>query len=208
MSKPSKMPEVVTPEMAVALAGRITSQILAITCGADPRKVKEFNNQPWYIVPYMQKFLAYDSFRVELRKGDIFTWMTVSCGLTHVDNKIGDLNFPNRVSGRQNVTIQLKEVDHNTGLDKLLTHYILAEHANNPAEQLCMYEDTFFFAEQYPDEQRKGCIYFMHPIWKDNVEGPSVLYLTGDHERRFMGLAPIDKEVVQRGSRVAFRTVE
>lgn len=81
-------------------------------------------------------------------------------------------NFPMRPMPEGPREIVYLEFNHDLGSEEVLTE------AQRQGLERPLYEDTLFFGEQHPEEQRKGPIVFLHEPWQDPIGNLLVLVLS------------------------------
>ena len=87
------------------------------------------------------------------------------------NDRVNGENFPMRPMPEGPREIVFLEFDHDPGSEE-----VLAEAARQGLERP-RYEDALFFGEQYPEEQRKAPIVFLHEPWESPGRGLDVLVL-------------------------------
>ena len=88
------------------------------------------------------------------------------------NDRVNGENFPMRPMPEGPREIVFLEFDHDPGSEE-----VLAEAARQGLERP-RYEDALFFGEQYPEEQRKAPIVFLHEPWRDPRRVLGVLVLS------------------------------
>ncbi len=105
------------------------------------------------------------------------------------NNTINSQNFPMRELPEGTVEIEFLEFDYDPTSEQVLAEVERRNKLNTEYTlERPMYEEALFFGEQYPQEQRKHPIVFLHEPWRDSVGGRRVVVLLEDASGRCLSL--------------------
>lgn len=106
-------------------------------------------------------------------------------------------HLPMRPMRKGSLEIEFLEFDHDPTYEE-----VLREGGRWGLKQP-RYEDAFFFGEQYPGEQSRGTIVFMHEPWENPVGDVGVMMLSDGERGRSIGIHLI-RYGFKKGWRFAF----